>query len=343
MRRIFTLFVVNLSIALTAFAQYSTIVCTGFNNDIVANGTGNNSIPGTSYPTIGMDGAGYTFIDNTYKYASSSTFPICFLPVNKQITSSRTPGLTYLLQSYSGNNSMTIDNDNTAYLTSPFAKTGTLTLTTPASYTKLYVLYESVMYLSPMTVDVVVTFTDATTQLFNGNSCVNWFTNTLPTYSGMGRTSPAGAVQCGISPSFYPNLFELQLTISAANLSKQVESVKFTLPTVYTVGSTADKVNYFHALALGGLIGPTGIADAKISSITISPNPTNEYLTIKGLNQLLNNGNVSIRSIDGRVIKELSVTEIQNETINLATLQEGIYFITIQSNNFLSTFKFLKQ
>jgi hypothetical protein len=237
---------------------------------------------------------------------------------------------------------MTIDNDNTAYLTSPFAKTGTLTLTTPASYTKLYVLYESVMYLSPMTVDVVVTFTDLTTQTFTGNTCVNWFTNTLPTYSGMGRTSPAGAIQCGTSPNFYPNLFELQLTLSATNINKQVESVNFTLPAVYTVGSTADKVNYFHALALGGLTGPTGIEDESANSISISPNPTNEFLNITGISQLSFPANVAIRSIEGRVIRELSLSEIQSETVNLASLQDGVYFITIQSNNYLSTLKFLK-
>lgn len=343
MQKIFTFIVVYIAIAFSALAQYSNVLCTGFNNDIVANGTGNNSIPGTSYPSIGMDGAGYTFIDNTYKYSASSTFPICFLPVNKQINSTRTPGLTYILQSYSGNNSMTIDNDNTAYLTSPFAKTGTLTLTNPASYTKLYVLYESVMYLSPMTVDVVVTFTDLTTQSFSGNSCVNWFTNTLPTYSGIGRTSPAGAVQCGLSPNFYPNLFELQLTLSASNITKQVQSINFTLPTVYTVGSTADKVNYFHALAIGGFTGPTGIVNESTNLISIHPNPTADYLYINGLNQYPLTGNVSIRSIDGRVVKELSLSEVQNETINLANMQEGLYFITIQSNKYQSSFKFLKQ
>src|SRR5688572_10225638 len=101
--------------ALNANAQFINVPVTGFNNDIVANGTDPNNtatsgtIPGTSYPAIGMDGsAATTFIDSTYKWYPGSTAPTCFLPTNRQIPSALTSGLTYELQSYSSVNSLTV-------------------------------------------------------------------------------------------------------------------------------------------------------------------------------------------------------------------------------------------
>jgi hypothetical protein len=230
-------------------AQYTSVPVTGFNNDIVANGTGSSSIPGVTYPGIGVDGANYWFIDNTFKYTAASALPTCFMPVSNTAASLRTSGLTYSLEGYSGNNAMTITNTSTTYLTSPFTNSGSLTLSTPASFGTLYVLYESVVNVSPMTVDVVVTFTDASSQSFPANTCVNWFTTTLPAFNGMGRCTPTGAIQCGTTP----NMFELQLPISLANQSKLVQSISFSLPTVINAGTTPSSVNYFHAMAVGGI------------------------------------------------------------------------------------------
>ena len=317
---------IGFTIVYTAKAQLVSVAVTGFNNDIVANGVGFNSIPGTTYPSIGMDGAGYTFIDNTYKYSSSSSLPTCFLPVNQTLTSLRTPGLNYSLQSYTGFNSMTIDNDNTAYLTSPFAKTGTLTLATPASYSKLFVLYESVMYISPMSVDVTVTFTDASTQVFNGNTCVNWFTATLPACNHVGRTSPGGTVECGFSPNFYPNLFELQLTLSAANYNKQVQSITFTLPAVYTTGTTPDKVNYFHAIAVGGNTAPLAVHSEKVVdlSIQVFPNPAANSISFE-IESTEVGSSLEIVNLMGKSCGKLKM-ENPILNLNLDSFTNGVYF-----------------
>ncbi|MFN0189395.1 MAG: hypothetical protein ACKVQV_11910, partial [Bacteroidia bacterium] len=226
---------------------------TGYNNDIVANGVGTNSSLGFTYATIGVDGAGYVFIDNTYKYTAANALPTCFMPVNKLAASTQTSGLVHQFQDYGDavtlvNNALTIVNQSSAY-TSPLPSTGTLTLTTPASYANLVVLYESVVNAGPMLVDATVTFTDATTQVFAGNTCVNWFTVTAPAYAGMGRATPTGTIQCGTTP----NMFELNMPISVANQAKQVASITFNLPAVLT-GANAFNMNYFHAMAVGGIV-----------------------------------------------------------------------------------------
>lgn len=60
--------------SLSIQAQLSNVPVTGFNNDVVANGTGltntvsTGTLPGVTQPTIGVDGNGpgaYSFIDAT--------------------------------------------------------------------------------------------------------------------------------------------------------------------------------------------------------------------------------------------------------------------------------------
>ena len=225
------------------------VAVTGFNNDIVAGGVGSSSILGTTYPAIGMDGQNYTYIDNTYKYVAANALPTCYMPTNHLAPSLLTSGLTYQLQDYGAgatlnNNALSLSSLSSGYV-SPLPSSGTLTLTTPASYANLVVLYESVMNTSPMTVDATVTFTDATTQSFPANACVNWFTVSAPAYSGMGRTTPAGVIQCGTTP----NMFELNLPISTPNQLKQVASITFNIPTVLS-GTLKSNMNYFHAMHL---------------------------------------------------------------------------------------------
>ena len=229
---------------------------TGFNNDIVANGVGSNSTLGFTYATIGVDGAGYVFIDSTYKYTAANALPTCYMPSTKLATSAQTSGLVHQFQDYGNavtlnNNALSIANQSSGYV-SPLPSSGTLTLTTPASYANLVVLYESVVNTSPMLVDATVTFTDATTQVFAGNTCVNWFTVSAPAYSGMGRATPAGVIQCGTTP----NMFELNLPISVGNQAKQVQSISFNLPAVLT-GTFPYNINYFHAMAVGGQLAST--------------------------------------------------------------------------------------
>lgn len=315
-----------LLLSLSAKSQLVNIPVTGFYNDIVADGVGTNSISGITHTTIGVDGARYYFIDNTYKYTSTNALPSCFMPTSGMASSMRTPGLTYQLQSYSADNALTIDNNSTAYTTSPFPNTAALTLVTPASYSKLYVLYESVINVAPLNVDVLITFTDATSQAFNNNTCVNWFTPTLPTFNNVGRGTPSGNIECGTQP----NLFELQLTLSASNSAKLVQSITFTIPTSLTTGAFPYSVNYFHAMAVGGQITPLGIPSETESttSISIYPNPAKESITVVS-KSLQANTYITLYDISGKEVVNKKI-ESKQLSISLYQLDEGIYFYKIR-------------
>ncbi|MES1225851.1 MAG: hypothetical protein ABUT20_60795, partial [Bacteroidota bacterium] len=189
----------------TANAQLANVPLTSgsFNDDVIANGIGatntatTGTMPGVTYPTIGIDGVGYTFVDNTYKwYSGTAAFPTCGVPAT--ISSSLTPGLVYSTQSASANNSMSIASNT--YAGSVLPTTGSIALSTPANYSKLYVLYETVQNTTGPTITATVTFSDATTQIISGISFVNWFTNSGTTYSNMQRAQnvAAGGVSgCG--------------------------------------------------------------------------------------------------------------------------------------------------
>ncbi|MBL0046899.1 MAG: hypothetical protein IPP32_02210 [Bacteroidetes bacterium] len=248
-------------------AQLANVPVTGFNNDIVASGTGVTGSPnvGVSYPSIGVDGAGYCLTEASYVSGSSGT-PTCGMPVSNSAASLLTAGLTYSLQGYgtgavNNNNALTITSTLGTYVTNPFPSSAALTLTTPAKFTKLYALVESVINSSiPNTMDVTVTFSDATTQVFTGFNFANWFTGSVSTtaFYQFNRVNPnnGGYTNVCTSGSYttQPNMFEATLNLSPANYNKTVTSITFTSTSLGVPGGTiADKVDYLHIMAVGGL------------------------------------------------------------------------------------------
>src|SRR5688572_28580963 len=261
LKQIVFAYVAWMLLSLNANAQFVNIPVTGFNNDIVANGVGSTNtptsgtIPGVTYPSIGVDGGGFSFIDASYQYHPASTLPSCYLPTSGAIPSAiaATSGLTYQLQSYSANNALTIASNT--YAGSVHPTSGTVSLVTPASYGNLYVLYESVMNTptSAPTVTATATFTDGTTQVFSNIAPTNWFINANRAYassiSRANNAAPGAPDGCTGTPG--PYLFQMTLAISPANYSKQVQSISFNWSSA--VGTTVNTIEYLHVMAVGGM------------------------------------------------------------------------------------------
>jgi predicted aconitase with swiveling domain len=83
-------------------------------------------------------------------------------------------------------------------------------------------------------------------------------------------------------------------------------------------------------------------SDILKQSIEIYPNPTSGELTISGVN-LLNNANVSLYDLNGRIIKQQTIISDNVTTIDLSNIQPGMYIITIVNDNFTYSEKILKQ
>jgi hypothetical protein len=105
---------------------------------------------------------------------------------------------------------------------------------------------------------------------------------------------------------------------------------------IYAFGDYFDGTNITYLLYKADL-STLGINDNSLeeNQITISPNPTTEYLEISNLDT---NTNYSIYSVDGKLA--LSGKTISGEKINISKLNTGIYFLNIKDGN---TFKFIKE
>jgi len=200
----------GLATAPLARAAYTPVAVTGYNADVVANGTGLS----TNSTTIGIDAGGYVFMAQDYNPTGTS-----YLPTGGLINSAATAGVTFQLASYAGNNSLRIPASGTGTGTG----TGTLTFTTPQSAGEVYLLATSGS--GAATVDMTVTFSDGTTQVFSGQTVSDWYGGASYAILGLGR------VQRGVenreNNASDPRLYQIRLTIAAANFAKQIQSIGF--------------------------------------------------------------------------------------------------------------------
>jgi len=191
-------------------AAYVPVAVTGYNADVVANGAGPSAI---SAPQD-VDGVNYAFMAPDFN-PSGTIFPTSFLPASGLVTSAvgTTPGLTYQLASYSANNSLRLSG----------TASGTLTFTTPTAAGEVYVLATGGS--GPCTATITVTFSDATTQVFNSQAIPDWYGGTNFAIQGLGRVDKTTN---GIdNNTTNPRLYQLRLALNATNFARQITSITF--------------------------------------------------------------------------------------------------------------------
>src|SRR5688572_22873723 len=143
-----------LALGYLANAQlYAPVAVSGFNADVVANGFG----AATSSTTQAVDAVDFNLVAQDFINPSNQS-PTSYLPNSGLINSvvASTPGLSYQLAPYTGNNDLRITGTGN----------GTLTFTTPRTADQIFVL--GFTGSGSSTVTITVTFTDATTQVFTG-------------------------------------------------------------------------------------------------------------------------------------------------------------------------------
>jgi len=198
-----------------ARAAYTPVALTGFNADVVANGTG---APNTS-TTATLDDAnpalGYVFAGQDYNYSGSCSAATNYLPGTGLLTSTSVTGLTFQLASYAGYNAL--------HLTST-ASSGTLSFVTPTAAGEIYIVANSGAAAS--TVSYTINFSDGTTQT-GTLSLSDW-------YGGSNVVVKAARVNiastsCGVDfATNGPNLYQYMIAVNAANYSKTITSIAFT-------------------------------------------------------------------------------------------------------------------
>src|SRR5688572_7380034 len=240
---------------------YSPIAVTGYNADVVANGTG----AAAASTTHDVDGVNYNFMAQGYTNPTPTT-TTRGLPTSGLITTvvAATPGLTYQLAPYTANNSLRING----------VGTGTLTFTTPTAGDKVYVLATSGSGTSIAT--ITVTFTDNTTQTFT-QTVNDWYDNTGFAIQGIGRVNRTdNAID---NNTTNPRLYQYELSLSLGNVTKPIQSISF--------ANTGTVLNVM-GISLRSLL-PN---DAAVTAITAPVSPvmqnTNQPVTVTLANQGIN-------------------------------------------------------
>lgn len=203
-----------------SYAVYTPVAVTGYNADVIANGTG---LPTTS-TTLPFDAASanpaYVLVSSDFRATASTPFPTYFLPASGTLSSLATPGLAYQLASYSGNNSLRLTGT-----TAP-ANTGTLTFPNPNAFIgDVYVLGAtgSGTATATITINFAQGGTQVATATFN-----DWFNSTVVAVQGIGRADRAtGALDAGAG-STNPRLYEVKIPLSLSNYGKTISSITIT-------------------------------------------------------------------------------------------------------------------
>lgn len=99
----------------------------------------------------------------------------------------------------------------------------------------------------------------------------------------------------------------------------------------------------------GGQIGSrlftltTSVKDVKNAvGVSAYPNPANDYITFKFTNGNIRNGNVTIYSLTGAILKSESISQFDSEvTIDLTEFEKGIYLYSIQNAEGSNSGKFV--
>lgn len=101
-------------------------------------------------------------------------------------------------------------------------------------------------------------------------------------------------------------------------------------------------IQYTIALHLRGDADLSVHEKEKSDNIIIYPNPSNTEITIKNLPDFVNNYELRIYNTSG-VLVDLKKVNQTAEKIDVSHLSNGIYIFQLETNNYISTSKFIKQ
>ncbi|SIQ02192.1 Por secretion system C-terminal sorting domain-containing protein [Chryseobacterium sp. RU37D] len=195
--------------------NYQTLnVTSGYNYDLIANG------PGTagSSTTESVDGSspttGFVFMSADFVNGTGAT-PASGLPSLGLINSANTSGLSFQLAPYSSNNSLRLANANDA---------GTLSFGTTPKASKVYMLATTGSGSSTAT--ILVNFSDGTSQSFTNITVNDWYGGSSFAIKGIGRANRAtDNIENNVND---PRLYEIPLSISPSNQTKNISSITVT-------------------------------------------------------------------------------------------------------------------
>ncbi|MGI4865681.1 MAG: GEVED domain-containing protein [Janthinobacterium lividum] len=265
----------------TSWGQtYSPITLTAgsYTDDVVANGLSQTAASAST--TASVDNGNYRFLETTFSSTATASTRTQGLPPGGSLTSAATTGLTFQLASYSANNALRLATIGTS---------GTLAFATPQAASEVYVLANAGN--GPMTATMVVNFADGTTQSFGAQTIPDWFlgtqtlaANTLTAFQMKARVLGTGTT--AETATADPRLYQIKLTLDAANITKLITGVTVTQATgtgVIVAMGVSVGVYPVCAAAPTGLQSVATTTSGGATALTTACPSTSIYLSLTGL------------------------------------------------------------
>ena len=194
-------------------------ISSGFNSDIIANGTGAASTSASAFDVPN----GYAFVSSDFKATASNSAPTYALPANGLISSVSTTGLNFQLGGYGANN---------ALLLTSAVSAGTLSFS-GSGIADIYILAASANGSS--SISATIHFSDATSQIITPLTINDWYDGSGFAIEGIGRVSLTNSGLEGSSDN--PRLYQLVMHLDPLNFTKTITGVTFS--STLTGGTTA--------------------------------------------------------------------------------------------------------
>ena len=201
--------------------QIKAIALTGFNEDVVANGT--NISPASATSQAFDDGNGSVLYADGYTNASNVAETPGGLPAGGNFASTQSAARLYQLAGYGSNNALLLRSASAT--TYGGAVSGTLSFQSQyrGTYNTLYILASTGSGTG--TVDYTINFADATTAT-GTLTFADWYLVGTSTQSAI-KLKRVGRTTGTYDTRYDFNLFELPITIAAGNQSKVINSIGF--------------------------------------------------------------------------------------------------------------------
>lgn len=112
--------------------------------------------------------------------------------------------------------------------------------------------------------------------------------------------------------------------------------------TYYPVANGSYTVENNCGTSTAYVVNTAGINEGALSNFNVYPNPAEQTITINGMNGASFDA-VSIVNLSGTIVKQVNAIAVSKQTIDISNLENGIYFVRVQTASNIEVVRIVKK